>query len=234
MYCLLDNSSILTSIRHSTRGDSMVFIETTGKTVEEAIEKACQEFNLPEERLNIEIVSVGTRGLFGIVGVKKTKIRASLKEVAGIDKLDNAKKTLENILVRLEVDATVNANDLGDKILLNINGDGSGLLIGRRGRTLDALQHIVDKIVNRSSGDRKWIIIDTEGYRERRAESLKNLALKLGEKVKRFGKPVYIPPLNAHDRRVIHMTLQDDARLITKSRGDGYLRNVVISTKKGL
>ena len=212
----------------------MVFIETTGKTVEEAIEKACQEFNLPEDRLNIEIISVGTSGLFGIVGVKRTKIRASLKEVVGRDKLDNAKKTLEDILARLEVDATVNAKDLGDKILLNINGDGSGLLIGRRGRTLDALQHIVDKIVNRSSGDRKWIIIDTEGYRERRTESLKNLALKLGEKVKRFGKPVHIPPLNAHDRKVIHVTLQEDSQLITKSKGDGYLRKVVISTKKGL
>jgi len=212
----------------------MVFIETDGKTVEEAIEKACQEFNLPEERLNIEIISGGTSGLFGLVGIKKAKIKASLKKVECIDKLENAKKTLEDILARLKVDATVNAKDFGDKILLNINGDGSGLLIGRRGQTLDALQHIVDKIVNRSSGDRKWIIIDTEGYRERRAESLKNLALKLGEKVKRLGKPVYITPLNAHDRRVIHLTLQGDAKLITKSKGDGPLRKIVISNKKGL
>ncbi|MEW6615006.1 MAG: RNA-binding cell elongation regulator Jag/EloR [Thermodesulfobacteriota bacterium] len=212
----------------------MVFIETDGKTVEEAIEKACQEFNLPEERLNIEIISGGTSGLFGLVGIKKAKIKASLKKVECINKLENAKKTLEDILARLKVDATVNAEELGDKILLNINGDGSGLLIGRRGQTLDALQHIVDKIVNRSSGDRKWIIIDTEGYRERRAESLKNLALKLGEKVKRLGKPVYITPLNAHDRRVIHLTLQGDAKLITKSKGDGHLRKVVISNKKGL
>lgn len=210
----------------------MGFIETNGKTVEEAIKKACQEFNLPEERLNIEIISVGTSGLFGLVGIKKAKIRASLKEVESRDKLENAKKTLEDILARLKVDANVNAKDLGDKILLNINGDGSGLLIGRRGRTLDALQHIVDKIVNRSSGDRKWIVIDTEGYRERRAESLKNLALKLGEKVKRLEKPVYMTPLNAHDRMVIHMTLQGDAKLITKSKGDGHLRKVVISTKK--
>ncbi|OIP34879.1 MAG: hypothetical protein AUK23_01240 [Deltaproteobacteria bacterium CG2_30_43_15] len=212
----------------------MVFIETDGKTVEDAIEKACQEFNLPEERLNIEIISDGISGLFGFMGRRKVKIKASLKKVDGKEKLENAKKTLEEILARLKVDATVNAEDLGDKILLNINGDGSGLLIGRRGRTLDALQYIVDKIVNRSSGDRKWIIIDTEGYRERRTESLKNLALKLGEKVKRLGKPVYITPLNAHDRRVIHMTLQDDAQLITKSKGDGHLRKVVISAKKGL
>ncbi|MBI4619972.1 MAG: protein jag [Desulfobacterales bacterium] len=212
----------------------MVFIETDGKTVEKAIEKACQEFNLPEERLNIEIISSGISGLFGLVGIKKARIKASLKKVECKDKLENAKKTLEDILARLKVDANVNAEDLGDKILLNINGDGSGLLIGRRGQTLDALQYIVDKIVNRSSGDRKWIIIDTEGYRERRTESLKNLALKLGEKVKRLGKPVYITPLNAHDRRVIHMALQGDAKLITKSKGDGHLRKVVISTKKGL
>ena len=211
----------------------MVFIETDGKTVEEAIEKACQEFNLPEERLNIEIISSGTSGLFGLVGMKKARIKASLKEVESRNKVEHAKKTLEDIIARLKIDATVNAEGLGDKILLNIKGDGGGLLIGRRGQTLDALQHIVDKIVNRSPVDRKWIVVDTEGYRERRVESLKNLALKLGEKVKRLGKPVYITPLNAHDRRVIHMTLQGDAQLITKSKGDGYLRKVVISTKKG-
>ncbi|MFH2011493.1 MAG: RNA-binding cell elongation regulator Jag/EloR [Pseudomonadota bacterium] len=211
----------------------MVFIETDGKTVEEAIKKACQEFNLPEERLNIEIISGGTGGLFGLVGMKKARIKASLKEVESRDKLEHAKKTLEEIIAKLKIEATVEAKDLGDKILLNIKGDGSGLLIGRRGQTLDALQHIVDKIVNRSPGDRKWIVVDTEGYRERRVESLKNLALKLGEKVKRLGKPVYINPLNAHDRRVIHMTLQDDTQLITKSKGDGDLRKVVISAKKG-
>lgn len=213
----------------------MDFIETEGKTVEEAIEKTCEKFNLPEDQLNIEVLSDGSAGLLGFLGIKKAKIRASLKDVEdtnGKDKLAFSKKTLEEILVRLNYTATIDASDEGDKILLNINGDGSGLLIGRRGRTLDALQHIVDKIVNRSSEDRKRIIVDTEGYRERRGESLKNLALKSGEQVKKFGKPVSIAPLNAHDRRIIHMTLQNDHQLRTRSKGEGTHRKVVISTKK--
>jgi len=213
----------------------MDFFETEGKTVEEAIDRACQEFNLPEERLDIEILSNGSTGLFGLMGMRKAKIKASLKEITSEnneDKLEHAKKTLEEILVRINAGATVNAEDIGDKILLDINGDGSGLLIGRRGRTLDALQHIVDKIVNRSSEDRKRIVIDTEGYRERRIESLKDLALKLGEKVKKFGKPVSIPPLNAHDRRIIHMALQDDDQLVTRSKGNGPFRGMVVSAKK--
>lgn len=212
----------------------MDFIEAEGRTVEEAVEKTCKEFNLPKERLNIEVLSDGGTGLFGFMGIKKAKIRASLKKDKDEDTLEFAKKTLEEILVRLGVSTTVDAKDIGDKVLLNINGDGSGLLIGRRGRTLDALQHIIDKIVNRSSENRKRIIVDTEGYRERRVESLKNLALKLGEKVKRLGKPISITPLNAHDRRIIHMTLQNDDQVRTRSKGKGALRKVVISTQKGL
>jgi spoIIIJ-associated protein len=210
----------------------MDFIETEGKTVEDAIEKACQEFNLSEEMLDIDVISDGAPGLFGFMGTKKAKIKASIKKVEVEDKLELAKKSLERILVGLRTDATVDVKNDGNKILLNINGDGSGVLIGRRGRTLDAMQHIVDKIVNRSLKDRKRIIIDTERYRERRIESLENLALKLGEKVKKLGKPVYITPLNAHDRRIIHMTLQGDDQLATTSKGDGLLRRVVISTKK--
>lgn len=210
----------------------MDFIETEGKTVEDAIEKACREFNLSEEMLDIDVISDGAPGLFGFMGTKKAKIKASIKKVEVEDKLELAKRALERILAGLKTDATIDAKNDGNKILLNINGDGSGFLIGRRGRTLDAMQHIVDKIVNRSLRDRKRIIIDTERYRERRIESLENLARKLGEKVKKFGKPVYITPLNAHDRRIIHMTLQGDNQLTTTSKGDGLLRRVVISTKK--
>ena len=214
------------------RRQIMDFIEAEGKTVEEAIYKACQEFNLPEEKLDIEIISDSSSGFFGLVGVKKAKIKASVKESENNNKVDIAKRALEEILVRLQADATVDAMDSGDKIHLNINGDGSGLLIGRRGQTLDALQHIVDKIVNRSSEDRRRIIIDTERYRERRVESLENLALRIGEQVKKLGKPVSITPLNAHDRRIIHMTLQNDEKLTTRSKGDGHLRRIVVSTRK--
>ena len=210
----------------------MDYIETEGKTVEEAIEKACREFNLSKEMLDIDIISDGAPGLFGFMGTKKAKIKATIKKENTEDKLELAKRTLERILAGLKTDATVDAKDDGSKILLNINGDGSGFLIGRRGRTLDAMQHIVDKIVNRSLKERKRIIIDTERYRERRIESLENLALRLGERVKKFGKPLSITPLNAHDRRIIHVTLQGDDQLTTTSKGDGLLRRVVISTKK--
>jgi len=214
----------------------MEFVETEAKTVEEAIEKACRELSLPEERLDIEVLSDGASGLFGLMGRKKAKVKASLKEIEveenKEEKLEHARRSLEEILFRFKTEATVDATENDDKILLNINGDGSGLLIGRRGQTLDALQHIIDKIVNRSSENRKRVIIDTEGYRKRRIESLESLALKLGEKVKKLGKPVSITPLNAHDRRIIHMTLQNDAQLVTKSKGDGPLRRMVIFARK--
>ena len=139
---------------------------------------------------------------------------------------------LEGILTHMGIAAPVSVEETAESILLNIKSDGGGLLIGRRGQNLDAIQYIVNKAANRSINGRKMIIIDTEAYRKRREESLVTLAEKLGEKVKKTKKAVTISHMNAHDRRIIHMALQNDASLTTKSRGEGEYRKIVIIPSK--
>jgi len=145
---------------------------------------------------------------------------------------ERAKAVLEGILVRMGIAAPVSVEETEESILLNIKGDGGGLIIGRRGQNLDAIQYVVNKAANRSREGRKVIIIDTEAYRKRREESLVTLAGKLGEKVKKTKKAVTVSHMNAHDRRIIHMALQNDASLTTKSRGEGEYRKIVIIPSK--
>jgi spoIIIJ-associated protein len=208
-------------------------IEVEGKTVEEAIAKACDELNVPKERLSIEVISNGSGGVLGFMGVKKAKIIVRVIPGDEENKGSKAKTVLENILQRFEADATVELKEDDERILLDIKGDGSGLLIGRRGQTLNALQYIINKIVSRDPQDRRQVIVDTEAYRERRKQSLIDLAKRLSEKAKQKGAPVTTGPLDASDRRIVHLALKDDEGLSTKSKGEGVYRRVVITPKKG-
>jgi spoIIIJ-associated protein len=271
----------------------MEVMEIEGKTIDEAIGNACSAFQVPREKLNIEIISEGSSGFLGI-GAKKAQIRASLLaidrmfdapfdrpavkpktaelsvhasepalkgKVAKVPEVrnqaereerkitppppalrpvpavtggddepakDKAKRILEGLLTRMQIDSPVSAEETEEAIVLNIKGDGSGLLIGKRGQNLDAIQYIVNKAVHHSVNGHKMIIIDTEAYRERRAESLVAMAMKLGEKVKKTKKPVTVGHMNAHDRRIIHLAVQNDATLTTKSRGEGEYRKILI------
>ena len=257
-------------------------MEIEAKSIDEAIEKACSEFQVPREKLNIEIISEGTPGFLGI-GAKKAQIRASLLSIdmelepaftprepealprvapvplpvvppvvpmerkpeppaaesrppqtaaTGTDDhlplAEKAKGILEGILTRMEMASPVTVEETEDAILLNIQGDGSGLLIGKRGQNLDAIQYIVNKAAHHSATGQKMVIIDTEAYRKRREESLVALATRLGEKVKKTKKPVTVGHMNAHDRRVVHLAMQNDETLTTKSRGEGEYRKIVI------
>jgi spoIIIJ-associated protein len=241
-------------------------IEIEGKTIDEAIEKACSEFNVPREKLNIEIISDGATGFLGL-GSKKAKIKASIMSIdmaidtpaaqskKGAERKSSvisdsiepagpedsaesptmrAKRILEGILQRMNLDCPLTVEETADTILLNIKGDGSGLLIGKRGQNLDAIQYIVNKSVSKDTNNRKMIVVDTESYRKKREESLIALAAKLAEKVKKTKKALTVGHMNAHDRRVIHLALQNDGSLTTKSRGEGEFRKIVIMpAKKG-
>ena len=143
-----------------------------------------------------------------------------------------AKETLENILARIPVETSVNAHHNDGNITLNIQGDKSGLLIGRKGKTLDALQFIVNRIVNKALDRRIRVVVDSENYRQRRKESLTQMALRMGDKAKRIGKPVTTNPLNPRERRIIHLALKEDGSLNTKSKGEGLLKKVVIFPKR--
>jgi spoIIIJ-associated protein len=243
----------------------MKSLEIEGKTIDEAIEKACNEFQVSREKLNIEIISEGTSGFLGIVGNKKAKITATLLSLdeAFTDSLETAsradspkvsagsvfsassheegsngtvaeraKMILDGILSRMNLDCPVDVVESPDKIILNINGNKGGLLIGRRGQNLDAIQYIINKAVHKSGNGRKMIVVDTESYRQRREESLVALAAKIGEKVKKTKKAVTLSYLNAQNRRIIHMALQNDDSLTTKSRGEGEYRKIIIVPAK--
>jgi len=224
----------------------MTSVETEGKTVEEAISKACEELKAAREDLNIEILSDSTSGFLGLVGAKKAQIRATRKGTTafaekGADPsatasinaaAEAAKKTLQDLLGLLGIEAGVDLREEPERILLTIQGDGSGLLIGRKGQTLDALEYLINKIVHKGAEDKKRIVVDTENYRSRREESLVRLAHRLADKAKQLGRPVTISPMSAHDRRIIHLALQDDKTLRTRSTGTGLYRKVIISPEK--
>lgn len=146
--------------------------------------------------------------------------------------LSLAKETLQTILDLIPMETKVAAQRVDGNINLNIEGDNSGLLIGRRGRTLDALQFIVNKIVNKTLERKVRVVVDSERYRRRRSDSLRQLALRMGEKAKRIGKPVTTSPMNPADRRIVHLALKDDSRLDTRSRGEGLMKKVVIIPRK--
>jgi spoIIIJ-associated protein len=144
-----------------------------------------------------------------------------------------AKEALENILALIPMEGITVTGKLEDgSVNLNIDGDKTGLLIGRKGKTLDALQFIVNKIVNKSLEKRSRVIIDSENYRRRRQEFLVQMALKMGDKAKKIKRPVATNLLNPHDRRIVHLALRDDDELGTKGKGEGILKKVVIIPKK--
>ena len=209
----------------------MEFQEFEGKTTEEAIEQACLHFQVTAEQLEIEILSVGSPGLFGLGG-RKAKIRATRRAESEENLLTAAQEVLENLLEKMQEKATVSTQMEDDRISLRIETDDAGLLIGKQGQTLDALQYLVSKMLAKKSRRKVRIAIDVEAYRARHQEALALLAQKYGEKVKKSGKPITLNPMNPYDRRIIHMALQEDKDLKTTSRGEGLYKKVIISPAK--
>lgn len=209
----------------------MEFQEFEGKTTEAAIENACAHFQVAPEQLEIEIVSVGSAGIFGL-GRSKAKIRAALREEPEESVLPLAQEILESLLAKMGESAQITAAPEGDRINLKIETEDAGLLIGKQGQTLDALQYLVTKIVAKKTRRKVRVSIDVEAYRARHHQALAHLALKYGEKVKRSGKPITLDPMNPYDRRIVHLALQGDKDLKTLSRGEGLYKKVVISPAK--
>lgn len=209
----------------------MEFQEFAGKSTEEAIEQACAHFQVSPEQLEIEIVSVGSPGIFGLGG-RKAKIRAALLEESEELLLTSAKEILETFLERMREKAGVSVHQEDDRVSLRIETEDAGLLIGKQGQTLDALQYLVTKMLAKKSRRKVRITIDVEAYRARHNEALAHLAQKYGDKVKKSGRPMILSPMNPYDRRIVHMALQDDKDLKTVSRGEGLYKKVVISPAK--
>lgn len=261
----------------------MSVYEFTGKSVKEAIAKACEQLETDEALLEVEVLEESTRGFLGIVGQRDARVRVRkrdiLKEVMEMHEpprvqrdvpqeeferdtvteeneflepdngageavaaiadpalVEEARQLLEDILKRIPVEVEVDSSIVNGAVYLDIKGDGSGLLIGKKGQTLDALQFLVNKIINKTSppGGKVEIIVDTENYRLRKRESLKEMALKMSQKAKKTLKPVSFNPMPPHERRIVHLILAEDREVYTKSYGEGPLRRIIVYPRRGM
>ncbi len=233
----------------------MASLETEGKSVEEAVEAACNQLNVPREKLEIEVLNSGSTGIFGLMGSKKARVRATIKKdlleivpetqpptpimsdslsvlPSEVDRVEEAKTLTQDLLKLMGLEATLQVEKERETIHIKIEGEASGLLIGRRGQNLDALQYLITRILNRKGPDKTKVVLDSGDYRSRRKSYLEEVALKMAAKAKLTGKPVVISPLNAHDRRIVHLTLEKDKSLKTISRGEGQLKKMVIFAVK--
>lgn len=207
----------------------MKTIEIIGKNVEEAVQKGLSELNTTRDKVDVEVVSEGSKGLFGFIGCKDAEVKLTLKK----DYKEDARKYLNDILKCMGIDAQIEIRETQSTLKINLVGNNMGIIIGHRGETLDALQYLVSLVVNKNdSCDYKRIILDTEGYRGKREQTLKRLAQKMGDKVKQKKKSIKLEPMNPYERRIIHSALQNDDKIQTYSEGQEPYRRVVIDYKR--
>jgi spoIIIJ-associated protein len=206
----------------------MKFIETTGKTVDEALEKALNELNVSKERVIIDVIDEGSKGFLSIIGSKPAKIKVTLK----YDYIREAKIFTQNLLKHMNVDGTVDISEESDTVKIEVSGPKMGTIIGYRGETLDSIQYLISLVVNKDHEiNYKKVILDTENYRAKREETLKKVALKTARKVIKTGKPFKLEPMNPYERRIIHAALQNEIKISTYSEGEDPYRKVVVALK---
>ena len=203
------------------------YIETEGDTVEEAIEHALNELEVTREQVTIDIVNEPTKGILNF-GAKPAKIRATLNQ----DVSTAPETILKEMLNRMQIDAEIETSFIDGSTHLNILTDMPALLIGKHGQTLDAIERLLNCIINKASLVKRRVFVDTQGYRERREERLIEMAHQVAEKVKYTDRDVVLSPMSARDRRVIHVALREDEVVSTYSQGEGEMRRVVVTTQQ--
>ena len=210
----------------------MEYIEVSAKSVNEAITEACRKLGVTSDRLDYEVIEEGSNGFLGI-GSKPAVIKAAVK-VEKLSLEDNAKKFLNDVFTAMNMTVVVEIkyDEENKEMDVDLSGDDMGVLIGKRGQTLDSLQYLVSLVVNKESEDYIRVKVDTENYRERRKETLENLAKNVAYKVKRTRRPVSLEPMNPYERRIIHSALQNDKYVTTHSEGEEPFRKVVVTLKK--
>jgi spoIIIJ-associated protein len=251
------------------------FIEFEGKNVEQAVTRACKELNIPRDKLRHDVISFGATGIFGLVGIKKARIRVAMPgirdaganapeaaagpaqadafadlpapgkiqqpeipdpDAAGPDPRPPVREDLaalgRRVLQRL-VDSVTSGAEIGvncgsRQIVYTISGGDPAALIGKKGQTLEAIQYLLKKIVNKSAGNRTPILVDISGYAVKRQDDLQALALRFAEKACRNGKSVTVGRFNPQDRKIIHLALKNDRRVRTQSHGEGYVKKLAV------
>ncbi|MBQ1608053.1 MAG: protein jag [Lachnospiraceae bacterium] len=210
----------------------MDFLEYSGKTVEDALTQASVQLGVTSDQIEYEVIDKGSAGILGF-GSKDATIRVKKKEEA-TDAKDVAEAFLKDVFATMNLEVIIDSSyDDIDKVLnIDLKGPEMGIIIGKRGQTLDSLQYLVNLAVNRKSGDYVRVKIDTEDYRRRRKETLENLAKNVAYRVKRTKKPVSLEAMNPYERRIIHFALQNDSYVSTHSEGEEPYRHVVVTLKR--
>ena len=207
----------------------MDYMEFSAKTVDEAIVEACTKLLITRDKLDYTVVDEGNSGFLGI-GSKPAVIKARQKSCIE----DVARDFLQEVFEAMDLAVVVDVKyDEFDKNMdIDLSGDEMGILIGKRGQTLDSIQYLTNLVVNKSSEDKIHVKVDTEDYRRRRKQTLENLAKNMASKVKRTRRSVSLEPMNPYERRIIHSALQNDKYVTTHSEGEEPFRKVVITLKK--
>ena len=207
----------------------MEFVEFRGKTVDDALTNALVEFGVTSDQIEYEVLEKGSSGFLGF-NSKPAKIKARKKYTV----VDHIRNFLSQVFdaMGLEVEILIKPSDEENVYDVELKGNEMGVLIGKRGQTLDSLQYLTNLAVNRKSDNYLRVKIDTEDYRRRRKETLENLAKNMAYKVKRTKRPVSLEAMNPYERRIIHSALQNDKYVVTHSEGEEPYRHVVITLKK--
>ena len=207
----------------------MEFMEFSAKTVSDAITDACQKLEVTSDRLEVVVVEEGSAGFLGL-GSKMALIKARVK----CSVTDNAKNFLAEVFEAMDMTVVIDVkyNEEEKSMDIDLSGDEMGVLNGKRGQTLDSLQYLVSLVVNKESEDYIRVKVDTENYRQRRKDTLENLAKNISFKVKRTKRAVKLEPMNPYERRIIHSALQNDKYVTTHSEGEEPFRCVVVTLKR--
>lgn len=207
----------------------MTSMEQTGKTIEEAVALALSELGVSIDRINYEVLEAPSRGFLGIIGTKLAKIRVTVKP---LDPMQVAQNFLEEIFCLMKLEIQIEKIATLDSTIFNIRGNDLGILIGKHGQTLDALQYLTNLTANRDAEAKVRIVLDVEDYRQRRTDTLNRLANRMADNVKRRGEKVVLEPMSSNERKIIHMALQNDQRIVTYSEGEEPYRKIVIALKR--
>ena len=206
----------------------MEYTKFSAKTVNDAITEACKALGVTSDKLDYKVLEEGSNGFLGI-GAKDAQIEAAVKNSVS----DVASEFLKDVFAAMNIIVVVDVkyNAENNEMNINLSGDDMGVLIGKRGQTLDSLQYLVSLVVNKGNEDYIRVKVDTENYRERRKSTLENLAKNMAYKVKRTRRPLHLEPMNPYERRIIHSALQNDKFVTTHSEGEEPYRHVVITLK---
>lgn len=203
-------------------------VEKSGKSVQEAVNLALEELQADRDSVEIEVLDEGSKGLFGIGG-KSARVRVTLN----MSQSDDARVFLTDVFNKMKISVEIESEEDEEAVQLKIKGKDSGIIIGRRGETLDALQYLTSLVVNKNKEEYKRVTVDIENYRQKREETLVRLASRLADRVSRYRKNVTLEPMNPYERRIIHSSLQNNKFVETYSVGEEPNRKVVIAPRQG-